>query len=161
MSTPNPNDRLGATAERPHDPLIDQLAGRLNLEEGIKLTPYRDTKGKLSIGCGRNLDDVGISPEESDYLLRNDIKRTLADLDLKASWWRQLTPNRQLVIADMAFNMGVGRALPPEGLLGFHDMIGSILKEDWIGAAREMLDSSWAKEVHQRSADLSSLMLRG
>ena len=157
----NPNDRPSADPLAPADPLMDQLVGRLNLEEGIQLTPYKDTRGKTTIGCGRNLDDVGISPEESDYLLRNDIRRTLADLDRLASWWRQLTPNRQLVIADMAFNMGVGRALPPEGLLGFHSMVGSILKEDWVGAAREMLNSEWAKEVHQRAADLSGLMLRG
>ena len=46
----------------------DRLRAQLVLHEGSRLKPYRDTVGKLTIGIGRNLDDVGLSEDEVDYL---------------------------------------------------------------------------------------------
>ena len=60
------------------DPKLEALLRR---HEGVRLKPYRDTVGKLTIGVGRNLDDVGITPDEATVLLRTDIDRTAAGLD--------------------------------------------------------------------------------
>src|SRR4051812_27390106 len=38
----------------------DALVNQLIIDEGLKLSPYTDTVGKLTIGVGRNLTDVGI-----------------------------------------------------------------------------------------------------
>ena len=38
-----------------------RLTSALRRDEGCVLNPYRCTAGKLTIGIGRNLDDVGIS----------------------------------------------------------------------------------------------------
>ena len=51
----------------------DIVKAQLKVDEGVKLKPYKDTVGKLTIGCGRNLDDIGISYTEVDYLLENDL----------------------------------------------------------------------------------------
>lgn len=59
----------------------DDIILDLKLDEGLRLKPYRDTVGKLTIGIGRNLDDVGISEAEAEYLLSNDLDRTISDLD--------------------------------------------------------------------------------
>ena len=40
--------------------LIEQLKTDLKADEGLKLKPYTCTANKLTIGIGRNLDDVGI-----------------------------------------------------------------------------------------------------
>ena len=55
--------------------------------------PYKDTVGKLTIGVGRNLDDVGIGEEEAEVLLRNDIKDAVSpnSLDLSLESWLQRT----------------------------------------------------------------------
>lgn len=49
--------------------LIDQLVR----DEGLRLHPYIDSVGKLTIGVGRNLTDMGISQAETEMLLSNDI----------------------------------------------------------------------------------------
>ena len=54
---------------------MESMIGMLKRHEGLRLKPYQDTIGKLTIGYGRNLDDRGISKEEAEYLLRNDISR--------------------------------------------------------------------------------------
>ena len=50
-----------------------RLIEQLRLHEGVEHKPYVDTVGKTTIGVGRNLDDVGLTDDEIDYLLDNDI----------------------------------------------------------------------------------------
>ena len=49
--------------------LIDQL----RIHEGVEKTVYNDSEGIPTIGVGRNLRDRGLSDDEIDYLLSNDI----------------------------------------------------------------------------------------
>ena len=70
-------------------------------DEGLRLKPYRDTVGKLTIGVGRNLEDVGISAEEADLLLHNDIQHAAKALDQQLLAWRQLNVARQQVLLNM------------------------------------------------------------
>ena len=83
-----------------------RLVEQLRRHEGVESKPYKDTVGKLTIGVGRNLDDVGLSDDEIDYLLHNDILTVQSELDVWWSGWRDLNETRQLVVADMMFNMG-------------------------------------------------------
>ena len=53
---------------------MTELIEQLKRHEGIKLTPYKCTSDKLTIGVGRNLEDVGISEQEAEMLLQNDIQ---------------------------------------------------------------------------------------
>ena len=80
----------------------DDIILDLKLDEGLRLKPYRDTVGKLTIGIGRNLDDVGISEAEAEYLLSNDLDRTISDLDKYMLWWQTLDTPRRRVILNMA-----------------------------------------------------------
>ena len=49
--------------------LKHSLKDQLILHEGIKLKPYKCPANKWTIGVGRNLEDVGLSPEEQDRIL--------------------------------------------------------------------------------------------
>jgi lysozyme len=131
--------------------LIDQII----LHEGKRSKPYRDTVGKLTIGVGRNLDDVGLFDDEIELLLINDLKRFERSLDKSLPWWRDLDEVRQRVILDMCFNMGLG------GLLGFKNTLAKIKAHDWAGARRGMLQSKWAKQVGARATRLADMMLTG
>ncbi|KAG0310255.1 hypothetical protein BGZ97_012685, partial [Linnemannia gamsii] len=84
---------------------MPKLLSELSRDEGRRLKPYRDTVGKLTIGVGRNLTDVGISESECDMLLENDIARIRAWLDLKLPWWRDMDKVRQRVLINMTFNL--------------------------------------------------------
>ena len=133
----------------------DALISQLIIDEGIKLKPYTDSVGKLTIGVGRNLNDVGISEDEARYLLGDDIQRTQNALDAALPSWRSLSENRQAVICNMAFNMGTVR------LLEFRNMLHCLQAADFEGAAKEMLASQWARQVGKRADRLADAMRNG
>lgn len=135
--------------------MIEQLVQQLLRDEGLRLRPYRDTVGKLTIGVGRNLDDVGVSGDEARYLLHNDVSRTLYELASHLPWTTNLDLARRGVLANMAFNLGMA------GLLGFKKMLRAVQNQRYLDAAREMLDSKWAAQVGDRATRLAKQMTSG
>jgi lysozyme len=133
----------------------EALLSELERDEGVRLKPYRDTVGKLTIGVGRNLDDVGISRDEARSLLDNDVSRTMAELDSHLPWWSSLDAVRQRVMVNMAFNMGI------EGLLTFKNTLAAVKAGDYSAAAEKMLLSKWALQVGARARRLADMMSEG
>lgn len=133
----------------------DTMRAELIRDEGVKLKPYRDTVGKLTIGVGRNLDDVGISEAEAAHLLDGDIERTARALDKALPWWRNLDDVRQRVVLNMAFNMGIN------SLRRFKNTLAAIQAGKYEDAATGMLSSKWAQQVGQRAQRLASMMRKG
>lgn len=133
----------------------DTMRAELIRDEGVKLKPYRDTVGKLTIGVGRNLDDVGISEAEAANLLDGDIERTARALDKALPWWRNLDDVRQRVVLNMAFNMGIN------SLRRFKNTLAAIQAGKYEDAATGMLASKWAQQVGQRAQRLASMMRKG
>ncbi len=134
---------------------IARLKEQLRIDEGEELHPYTDTVGKTTIGVGRNLTDRGISEVESDFLLTNDIAMIQADLNHVMPWWAGLSDNRQLVIANLCFNIGLTR------LLGFKNFLAAARSANYTEAAAELLDSKWATQVGARATRLAKLMEQG
>lgn len=134
---------------------VEALQQQLIAHEGLVLRPYKDSVGKLTIGVGRNLDDVGISRSEALTLLENDIARACKDLDTNLPWWRQLSDTRQQVLADMCFNLGIRR------LQGFRKALEAMRAGAWYEAADQMLDSTWASQVGSRAIRLADMMRSG
>lgn len=130
------------------------LKARLIQNEGLRLKPYKDTVGKLSIGVGRNLDDVGISEEEAMHLLDNDIAHARDDADT-FPFFGNMDPIRQDVFVELIFNMGLER------VHGFTKMLAALAKGDYHIATAEMLNSDWAIEVGIRAVNLARIMLSG
>ncbi|MBL4739678.1 MAG: hypothetical protein JKY12_01710 [Sneathiella sp.] len=129
-----------------------QLTEDLIENEALRLKPYRDTVGKLTIGVGRNLDDRGISKEEAMYLLSNDIGLVLEELGQKVGCWSSLPNPQKIALADMCFNLGWPR------LSKFKKMLTALGKGDFDLAATEALDSKWARQVGQRSERIATLL---
>lgn len=123
--------------------------------EGLRLKPYRDTRNKLTIGIGRNLEDAGITREEALMLLDNDIARVRREVERAFPWFSRLNPARKDVVLNMAFNLGLSR------FRRFRKTIAAIKARDWEQAAREMLDSLWARQVGRRARELAEIMRRG
>jgi lysozyme len=137
--------------------MISYLKQQLIRHEGSRSKPYYDTATppKLTIGVGRNLDDVGLFQDEIDLMLTNDINRVIKDLTDHLAWVNSLDEPRRLVLANMTFNMGISR------LLKFHDMLTALQSGDYQKAADEMMDSVWYKQVGVRALELVNQMRTG
>lgn len=133
----------------------DIVRAQLRVDEGVKAKPYRDTMGKLTIGCGRNLDDVGLFQDEIDLLLENDITRAEESARSLFPTFDELTDNRRAVLVNLAFNIGQTR------LAQFKKLRKAVVANDFETAHVEMLCSLWADQVGQRAVRLAKLMREG
>lgn len=128
---------------------------QLRVHEGIREKPYVDTVGKLTIGVGRNLTDVGLFPSEINFLLINNIIRCHIELDQNIPWWVELDDVRKRVLLDMCFNLGIN------GLLGFRNTLRLVFMGDFAQASSNMLMSKWARQVGKRANRLAEMMRTG
>lgn len=154
----------------------EHLLEELVKHEGLRLQVYQDTLGIDTIGIGRNLKDRGISKEELDeldiptighvyeygiteadamVLAENDVQIVEEELLRAHPCVEDLDAVRQLVLVDMAFNMGVPR------LCKFVKMWNAIHENKFDAASKEMLDSRWANQVKSRSVKLANAMHNG
>ena len=154
----------------------EDFVNKLIAHEGLRLQVYKDTLGIDTIGIGRNLEDRGITQEELDwmdipsmdavyeygiseadamYLAQNDVQIVEEELLRAHPCVEDLDAVRQLVLMDMAFNMGVPR------LRKFTKMWNAVHENKFDIAAKEMLDSRWAIQVKSRSTKLSHAMHHG
>ena len=131
--------------------MIDSVAELLRLHEGYRAKPYHCTAGKLTIGIGRNLDDVGIDEDEASYLLSNDIARAIGSLRLEP-YWLGLSEIRQAVLIDMVVNMGWAR------FQGFRLLRDALVRQDFKAAAGQMVNSHWYGQVGNRAKRLVGMM---
>jgi lysozyme len=132
---------------------LEPIAARLRQEEGLRLTPYKDTEGVWTIGYGTNI--TTISREEAEMLLQHRLGLA-ADAVLGAlPWAAALDEVRLGILIDMTYNMGVA------GLMQFNNTLLKIRTGDWEGAAKGMLASLWAEQVGQRAVRLAEMMETG
>jgi lysozyme len=134
------------------------LKTQLLREEGAESCAYQDSLGFWTIGVGRLIDSRkggGLSNDEINYLLDNDIKAKTREVLLALPWMPRLSDPRQAVLIGMAFQMGIG------GLLKFKRTLGSIEDGQYGEAAVEMLDSAWAKQTPARAQRLAKQMETG
>jgi len=134
---------------------IELLKQELVVDEGVRSKPYVDTVGKTTIGVGRNLTDVGLSSEEIDYLLTNDINKASKLLFESLPWVNSLSEVRQRALVNMTFNLGI------KGLLGFINTLNLIQNGKYEEASQSMLKSKWATQVGARAKRLSLMIKEG
>jgi len=135
--------------------MSEKLISMIKEHEGKKLKPYKCSEGYLTIGWGRNLDSNGISEEEAEQMLKNDIWDAQMDCIRNIKVWGSLDVVRQSVLIDMCFNMGISK------LLKFKKTLNDINNKNYKAASLEMLDSKWAKQVGKRAKKLSEVMKTG
>jgi len=124
---------------------LEAIRNRLVLEEGLKLTPYKCTANKLTIGVGRNIQDRGISNETAMQMLDEDIDIMVNELRENLSWFDKQNDAIQGVLIDLCFNMGISR------LLMFVQTLKLIEQGQYAMAADELLDSKYAAMLPARS----------
>lgn len=166
--------KLGSASPAPANlDLISQIMPRVIQHEGKKDTVYKDSRGIPTIGVGFNLNradssallkQVGADPVKikagtaklSDYqittLLKKDLEEAKVNAQALVSNWQKLPQAVQGVLIEMTFNLG------RRGLSEFKNFLSHINSRKFIEASKEMLNSTWAKQVGDRAKTLSDII---
>lgn len=137
---------------------LQKLIEELKRDEGCVLHAYQDSLGYTTIGIGRMIDERrggGISQDEAEYLLANDIERVTRALQERVDCFNDLDDVRQRSLVNMAFQLGIG------GLLKFKKMLAAMDDEQWSTAANEALDSRWAQQTPERAKRIAYMIETG
>lgn len=143
----NISDRT--TEEQARKNSMKKLIEQIIRHEGMELKPYHCTSNKLTIGVGRNLEDVGITEAEAKNLLMNDLARVDAQIEKLMPWATSLDPVRYEALMNFVFNVGIGTALK------FENAMAALKASDFDTAAAELLDSRWSTQVGKRAEELA------
>ena len=138
--------------------MSDRLIEQLRIHEGVEKHVYQDHLGFWTIGVGRLVDErggLGLSEDEIDYLLKNDIYRSRKELSETFSWFDDLDEVRQDGMCNLHFNLGLTR------LRGFQKALRFMESGDFLLASEEFLDSRWAEQVGNRADDVAEMIATG
>jgi len=131
------------------------LLSQLKRHEGFRQKIYKCTAGKDTVGYGRNMTDVGIFPEEAEYLLVNDLVRSINELSLAFPWYRNLSARRKQALINLHFNIGLS------SLRGFKKFLAAMEAGQWETAKAELLDSRYAQQVKGRANEIADQIVSG
>ena len=137
---------------------MKRLIETLKRHEGVKYYVYKDHLGYETIGVGRCLKEgvgLGLTHDEVDYLLMNDINRCLEELDAAFPWFKDLTEIRREAMITLCFNLGLTR------LRKFEKALAAMSIHNYEEAADEFLDSRWAKQVGNRATEVTEMIRTG
>lgn len=132
-----------------------KLLEDLRSDEGTINHAYRDHLGYWTIGTGRLIDrrrGGGITDEEAEYLLNNDVTRKEQELYKALPWLAEQPESVQRAVMNMSFQMGV------EGVTKFKTTLGYIKKGDYTKAANNALLSKWARQTPARAKRVTDLI---
>ena len=131
-----------------------KLNEKIASEEGFSDVLYICPAGYKSIGYGFNLDATRMPLEVADLWLDlniQELKRRLAHFE----WLSKLDEPRQIVIYDMAYQLGIN------GMLAFTSMINSLRAERYHEAAEHLLDSRYARQTPNRAMRNAEILRTG
>ena len=144
---------------------IEQLKKDLTLDEGCINKIYLDHLRFPTLGIGHLITSkdeesgmpVGteISEKRVFECFEKDIEIVCIELDRNMPWWKDLSEERQLVMANMCFNLGMTR------LSKFKKFLKAMKEGKWEKASIEMMDSRWATQVGDRAVRLQKRVLTG
>ena len=137
--------------------MSDQLIDMLKRHEGVRSHVYLCSAGYETLGVGRNISEsgLGITEDEIDFLLMNDITRVKQELEDTYFWFPALNEARQDAMIDICFNLGLTR------LRGFVKAIEAMSREQFDIAADEFMDSRWATQVGNRAVEVTEMIRTG
>lgn len=116
--------------------------------------PVRAPVGKLTIGFGFNIQDVGIPKDVARAWLRSELVSRYDQL--KEFWWfSRANDPRQLAFLDMHYNLGHAK------LLTFKKMLAAAEGSMWDRCAEEAQNSAWFNQVGRRGRNIVKILRTG
>lgn len=135
--------------------LVLNVQNYIKSNEGFRSKPYFDSEGFITIGYGRNLQDVGISKKTAQIMLEEDINTCKKQLGEHYPWYLQRKSSAQVVMIDMCFNMGLPR------LSKFKNMLAALFAKNYTLASVELLDSPYGRKYKNRAKRNADLLTGG
>lgn len=130
---------------------LSKVKNSIKRHEGYRPNVYEDTLGIQTIGYGFTIKDLFLSKKVCDIILEEYvslISNTMEGL----SWFNELNQATKEVVVEMIFQLGF------DGFRGFEKMIACLVKKDYLGASKEMLNSKWAKQTPKRAEWLAKVV---
>jgi len=132
--------------------MLDDLKDMIKRHEGFSPEPYFCSEGVLTVGYGRNLEAVGVSETEADYMLDSDIDSSLEDLRSIFPKWDSFPDAKKIALADMRFQLGYYR------FRSFKKMIDAVNDGNWGKAANEAFESKWRRQTPNRALEIIEML---
>jgi lysozyme len=155
--------------------IIKEIIPRVKKHEGVKPKKYLDSRNIPTVGIGLNLNRkdaaeklkaVGANPikvkngtqalseEQMEKLLISDLKASKKSVEKIVGNLSSHPAGVQGVLIEMAFNLGAS------GLSKFEKFLKNVKDKNYKEASREMLNSTWSKQVGNRSKTLSEIVAK-
>ena len=137
--------------------MANELIDMLKRHEGVRSHVYLCSAGYETLGVGRNISEsgLGLTEDEIDFLLINDITRVKQELTDAYFWFPALNEARQDAMIDICFNLGLTR------LRGFVNALEAMSREQFDIAADEFMDSRWSQQVGNRAVEVTEMIRTG
>ena len=137
---------------------MERLLKSVKEHEGYRNKVYLDSLGKRTVGvghlCVEDFWEDGKEYEEKFHLtiLEHDLKSAIKSAEELCSKCPDLKDQAKEIIVEMVFQLG------KTGVSKFRNMWKALKGPDYPTAAKEMLDSRWAKQTPNRAKEMSDHM---
>ena len=141
-----------------HRNMTDKIIEMLRLHEGVEQYVYTDHLGYETIGVGRCIRKnvgLGLSDDEINYLLSNDVDRCVKELGASFSWFSALNEARRDAMINLCFQLGLTK------LLKFKNFLASMEEGDYEAASTHLLDSLYARQTPARADEVAEIIVSG
>jgi len=133
--------------------VLKDIIEKIKRHEGWRSKPYRCSAGKLTIGYGTNIEKI--SKEEGELLLELRLNDIFYYAIPQLPEYNTLNDTRKLVYLDMLYNLGF------KNFKGFKKMRKAVKEGNWHGAANEIENSKYYKQVGLRGKENTEMMRFG
>lgn len=139
---------------------LEKLKGELRRDEGLRLRAYTCSAGHRTVGFGHNLSARGLekvrscTKKQAEEWLDRDVEEAVEVARKLFPSFDDLSEERQRVLVNMAFVLGWK-------LNEFSMLKLAVSRRDWVWAAGEILDSSFARQTGARAQRLAQMMKEG
>lgn len=153
---------------------LQRLYESIGAHEGTRSKPYLDSKGLWTVGRGTCLEtnpltgqqwkylldnaliDVTLSADGMDYLVSAKVQEVTQALERGLASWHSINDVRQNCLIEMGYQIS------GYGCLSFPKMRAAIERGDWKEAAKQGLDSKWAKiDSPNRAREMMRILENG
>ena len=135
-----------------------QLTEAIENAEGFRSHAYWDPIGSVwTVGYGQ----TGVTVIASTIVTRQEAvtwliaaeDKLITSLEAALPWSTWLSAPRFGALVDAAYNLGLA------DLLGFHEALDAMQKEDWVGTVQGFENSLWYRQVPHRVDAISYMVV--
>ena len=131
---------------------MKDLLERIKHHEGYRKSVYKCTEGYDTIGYGFAIKDLEMDEDIAEEILIRKVEKLIKRVRSRFDWLDSVPHAVQGVLVEMSYQMGLS------GVCKFKKALHAMQMLQWKLAAKELLDSRWAKQTPNRAKELSDII---